>query len=264
MKKKEHKKKNIVIIIVIIIIILILPPVKKIQSNLIDSLIFPVKFMSYQTTKNIENSVSYMIYSKQIKSENTELQLQNQQLQLQNQQLQQQVSEFSQVKEAASIQQMYGSSAIVAKVSFVSESDIYSQFYIDAGTNQGVQVGMPVVEGKQLIGRIQEVDGDKSLVYPITREGFHVSVMDQDENNLGITSGKSDVLLTMMFTYTENQLKVGDTLVTSSISTVYPKGLLVGKVQNVKYSDGGELVQDLQINTGINPLKLDYVLVLKG
>ncbi len=159
---------------------------------------------------------------------------------------------------------MYGASAIVAKVSFLSEGDIYSQFYIDAGTNQGVAVGMPVVLGKQLIGRVQQTDQNRSLVYTITRDGFHVSVMDQSENNLGITNGTSSVLLTMMFSYAENQLHVGDTLVTSSISSVYPKGLIVGKVQNVKSSDGGELVQDLQINTGINPLKLDYVLVLKG
>lgn len=262
--ENNSQKRNSIIIVIIIIILLVLPPLQAIRMNLLESIFFPIKFVSYQITHATESAFYIVVQSQKISSDNKELTIQNQQLQLQNQLLQQTVDSQKSIAAVYESQKLYGISTVVAKVNFVAEGDIYSQFYINQGSNQGIAVGMPVVVGRQLIGRIAQVDGNSSLVYPITREGYHVSVMDSNENNLGITNGSNDVLISMMFTYAQSQLKVGDTLVTSSVSGTYPKGLLVGKVQSVKYSNGGELVDNLEINTGINPLKMTYVLVLKG
>lgn len=119
---------------------------------------------------------------------------------------------------------------------------------IDLGARDGMKVNMAVVTNKGLIGRIIRVTTLYSTVELIT------SLNDSNANSKGIivtASGKDDSFGTVL-NYDqkkhvlivtkirqEDPLEVGDTIVTSAYGTLYPQGLIVGKVLTRKISKEG-------------------------
>ena len=140
----------------------------------------------------------------------------------------------------------------VVKVSFQHVQDTYDGFVIKAGTADGMEVNMPVLSGRQLIGRITDVYENYSVVKMITGEDSYVSVLCNKEV-IGIVKGQREKDLTFRPTSSlEEEIKVGDELTTSGISDVYPKGLYVGKISEVISTDNNlEKKYVVKIDTNI-------------
>jgi rod shape-determining protein MreC len=141
---------------------------------------------------------------------------------------------------------------------------------IDLGANDGMKVNMAVVTNKGLIGRIIRVTNLYSTVELIT------SLNDSNANSKGIivtASGKDESFGTIL-NYDQKKhvllvtkirqddpLEVGDTIVTSAYGTLYPQGLIVGKVLTRKISKEG-LTYVAQVKPSADFDRLREVLVI--
>ena len=153
-----------------------------------------------------------------------------------------------------------------ARVISGSTGNWFSSFIIDKGSNDGMKVGMNVLTGGGLVGRITEVGSNWSRVLSIIDDTSNVSCMVLTTNDHLIVSGN---LATMENGYiTFNQLsenakdvEVGDKIVTSNISDVYLPGIQVGNISYMEV-DSNHLSVSGYITPSVNFEHISEVLVI--
>jgi rod shape-determining protein MreC len=109
---------------------------------------------------------------------------------------------------------------------------------------------MPVLYNESLIGKVEKVFKNYSVVQMITFQDSVVSA-NAGENTVGIIKGnRSDELIFEPVSFHEAQLKIGDKVYTSGISDIYPKDLYIGEICEVrkKYENNVEYLVKLPFN----------------
>ncbi len=128
---------------------------------------------------------------------------------------------------------------IISKTS----SDPYCTFTIDKGTEDGISLYDPVVTGSGLVGMISEVANSYSVVTTILSPDISVGAMSVKSTDMGIIQGTAtesiNQLTKMMYVDKENTISVGDTIVCSGNSGIFPEGYLIGTVKEVGIEETG-------------------------
>ncbi len=105
------------------------------------------------------------------------------------------------------------------------------KFVIDKGLLDGVLKDQVVVTDNYLIGKIESVSYKESVVKLVTSDNNYISVsinnsnklLNRENNNLvirGINKG--------------DDIKIGDLVLTSGLSNIYPKELLIGEISSIE------------------------------
>lgn len=122
---------------------------------------------------------------------------------------------------------------VPARVIARSPDNWSSSVIIDKGRYSGIRRGMAVVNTRGLIGRVTETSVSLSKVLLINDPSQGVSSIVQSSRQEGLVNGSLGSNLIMRYLPDEAQISPGDTIITSELSQVYPKGLLIGTVVNV-------------------------------
>jgi len=107
---------------------------------------------------------------------------------------------------------------------------------INRGTYHGVQEDMPVFSMNGLVGKITKAAMTHSRVQLLVDPNLKLSVMERRTRVVGFLESMDGHMLTAMVP-THAGIQVGDTLVTSGLGGIFPKGIPVGTVKNVRKSD---------------------------
>jgi rod shape-determining protein MreC len=132
---------------------------------------------------------------------------------------------------------------------------------IDKGTSAGLAVGMPVTDSNGAIGQIVKCGPTSSTVRLITDENSAVSAMIQSSRAQGVLRGSVDGTLHLTLVRTDQMVEVGDTVVTSGLGGVFPKGLPVGKVLSVERTSGS-LYYEIEVEPLSSTEGFEEVLVI--
>lgn len=138
-------------------------------------------------------------------------------------------------------------SLINATVISRAPSSWLSQLVINAGQNAGIQKNMSVLSGNGLIGRVSEVDKTTSKVELLSDDSnsanrFAIQISnDKGETLYGIISGydRNSARLIIGQITSNTKLHKGDKVVTSGLGGITPKGLYIGKVDDIKNDSSG-------------------------
>lgn len=145
-----------------------------------------------------------------------------------------------------------------------------SQLTIDVGLQDGIQPNMAVIAGDgSLVGRVAEAAAHSAKVVLITdtQVGDGVSALVQNGTAsppFGVVVGSSSgrYQLELSFLSPIAQVSQGDTVVTSGLSNIYPKGIVIGKVVSVTQGVQG-LTRTATIAPAANFDYLEDVFVVK-
>lgn len=132
---------------------------------------------------------------------------------------------------------------------------------IDRGSSSGIREGMAVVAADGVVGQIVKVAPTTARVLLMTDHASGIAVTIQRSRARGVVKGKGEGLCSMEFTTREEDVKVGDAVVSSGIGGVFPKGLPVGEVTMVKRGEYG-IFQTVTIRPTVNFAHLEEVLVV--
>lgn len=143
---------------------------------------------------------------------------------------------------------------------------------IDAGSDDGLRVGMPVVGSAQgagaLAGSVVSVGSDTATVRMVVDTRSSVVALDQQSRALGLIQGQLGGQLVMVQVDVTEELAVGDTVVTAGLAleegavrSPYPRGLLIGHVQAVE-PDVNALTQTGFVRPALDFPRLDRLLVV--
>ena len=133
---------------------------------------------------------------------------------------------------------------------------------INVGAQQGVEAGMPVVSGgAALVGRIAEVGPRTAKVQLLTDAGSAVASLLQASRVTGLVVGQPDGTLRMEYIPQEENISVGEIVLTSGLGGFLPKELVIGQVTEVQQMDY-ELHQAAIVRPAVDFSRLELVLVV--
>lgn len=147
----------------------------------------------------------------------------------------------------------------------------HSYFKIGCGSREGVEKYMPVIvsqKGKYgLVGLVMMTGYSASEVMPLFSNGCSVAARLMESRYDGLVSGlgyTSDSLLMKYVSRTANdEIKIGDLVVTSGMQSIYPYGIPIGYVDQI-VSGKSETTITLYLKPVIEFSQLEYVQVLKA
>ena len=197
--------------------------------------------------------------SKQLKEKVAELTIENNQLQQNSAELERLQELFKMHQDTADYPKV-GANVIASE-----NSNWFSRFTIDKGSNDGIEVDMNVLSGAGLVGIVTEVGPNYSIVSSII-DDKNVSAMMLETFDKCIVSGDlkligEGVVKFEQLANNENEVKVGTQVVTSNISDKYLQGLLIGYVSEVTV-DANNLTRSGYIIPATDFHELNEVLVI--
>ncbi len=124
---------------------------------------------------------------------------------------------------------------IIAKDS----TSLSSSIIIGAGKNEGIKEQTVVVTASGVVGRVVESSSNISRVLLITDPNSRISAIDSRSRCEGMLYGIQEGLCRMVYLPLDADIEKGDIIVTSSFSSYFPKGLMLGKVMEVTKAPQG-------------------------
>ena len=153
------------------------------------------------------------------------------------------------------------SQVIVAEVIGQDPSPWFKTIIIDKGKSDGVEKGLPVVVPEGIAGQVIDVSCNYSKVLLIIDRNSAVDALVQRTRDRGLIKGQSDGRCLSKYVLRKHDIKVGDTVVSSGLDGVFPKGLRVGYVSKIVKPDSG-IFQEVTVTPYIDFEKLEEVLVV--
>jgi len=153
-----------------------------------------------------------------------------------------------------------------ARVVSGNPSNFSHSLDISKGSDEGIKVGMPVVNGAGLVGKVVQVTSGRSTVQLITDPDFAVGIKLLPSQVPGTARGQGRgedlVVDTNLEADAEDVPKPGASLTTSGIDrAAFPPSIPIGKLKEVRESGGG-LTLDLIVRPMADTQRLAYVTVL--
>ena len=126
------------------------------------------------------------------------------------------------------------SDALVTGRQSVNHTEIYT---INKGSHHKIEPGMPVINEFGLIGCVTEVGLTWSKVSSIIEPKVSIGVIIERTGDMGISTGtfssSEKGMCVLSYLPEKADIQVGDRIITSSDSSKYPKGLLLGTVDSI-------------------------------
>lgn len=160
-----------------------------------------------------------------------------------------------------SLKQQAPYKAIASRVIGRSADNWSSTVIIDKGENSGISRGLAVSGHLGLAGRVIEVTRNTSKVLLINDPGMAVSAVVQRSRQEGLVSGSLGNYLVMKYLPKDADIAPSDLILTSGLTGIYPKGLLIGTVISVGEEFSG-LSRYAIIKPVVNPGSIEEVLVI--
>lgn len=149
---------------------------------------------------------------------------------------------------------------VAAKVIARDPSPWFSTMMIDKGTRDGLFRGLPVVAAEGVVGQVVAVSGGYSRVLLITDRNSSVDALVQNTRARGIVQGNNTETCAFNYSLRKELVALGDVIITSGLDQVFPKGMSIGKVVEVK-KENSDLFQRVQVKTSVDFNTLEEVLV---
>lgn len=110
---------------------------------------------------------------------------------------------------------------------------------VDRGGDEGVRVGMAVVGYRGLVGRVSNVYSACSDVLLLSNRSVSVSCQNKRSRTVGMLEWERENLFRLDYIGKEEDVRMGDTLLTSGLGRLFPKGFPVATVFQVTDERGG-------------------------
>ena len=243
-----------------------------------DRLIGPFKFLANGTVIPIQAGVNHVgvwlsdittnfATIQELKDKNTQLQTRIDELTMENQMLSEDRIQFERLQALYQLDQSYADyDTIAASIINKEPGNWFANFTINRGSMHGIQPDMNVIAGNGLVGIVTKVGPTWANVRSIIDDSSNVSAMMMNTSDTCIVRGDLTLMNDGRIRFellenNENQVLVGDAIVTSHISTAFLQGILIGYVSEINV-DANNLTRSGLLTPVVNFRNLQEVLVI--
>lgn len=204
-------------------------------------------------------------------AENATLTQQMEQLTAENTALLQEQYELERLRKFYNLEGTYTDSPMVAaRIISKTTGNWYTVFNIDKGSNDGLAKDMNVIaisnSGYGLVGIITDVGPDWAKVRAVIDDSTNISAMILNTSDRCVVSGNLLLMDQNKIEFSglldsDNNVAVGDKIVTSNISDKYLSGILIGYITEISL-DANNLTKSGTLTPAVDFEHLQEVLVL--
>ena len=266
---KNHKTGiwGIVITVILLILIVVFSNGESNVSffeNAASKLVMPIQNGLTYLKNKISGNDTFFTDINKLEEENEELKNRNSELEQSLRELENIKTENETLKEYLNLTEKYGEYKTMP--AYVINKDIsnYSKtIIINVGKNDGIEENMTVIADQGLVGHVVSVTDTTAKVQTIIDTASSVSsIMSSTEESI-VCKGTLDSTteLRAMYIPTDYNIIQGDSIETSGLGGIYPKGIHIGTVRQVEATKN---VTDRYaiIDTAVDFDKLSTVLVI--
>ena len=267
---ESYKKQILTIIAVLLVISSIFTAGKTNNANFLEStlgfVVTPLQKVATNVSSFFYEKISDLKEKRNLEKENEELKSKVEQLEVENKRLSLLDDENKKLSALLEISQKYSEydttgAEIIAK----DPGNWYNIFVMDKGTKSGINSNMVITSAGGLVGKVTESGYTYSKGMSILDSRSSVSAMSVRTRDLGIIKGDyalmNDGLCKMEYIDSDAEIMEGDEIVTSHLSDIFPVGISIGVVKEIK-TDSNGLTKYAIIEPHVDFKHLDTVLII--
>lgn len=237
-------------------------------ENGIGSIVSMVQSAASTTVDNVSEAVKDFANYGEFKAEMDALQRENDALTIRLQDAEQALIDNERLQTLLDAKNQYDSlDPIYARVISRTPGAWFDTFSVNRGTMNGVSVGMAVITADGLVGRVYEVGLNYAKVLSIIDSRSAVAMLVERTRDNGImrgvvTSASEIAECYVYYLPNVNSVIPGDTVITSGMDTLYPKGIPIGVITEVS-RDVDSANQYVVVNPYVDFAHIEDVLILR-
>jgi rod shape-determining protein MreC len=211
-------------------------------------------------TGSVRNTWKGYVNLRGVRAENERLKQQLAEIQVQFQQQRAAAERTAQLERLLGFQRDIGIQTVPTIVIGASATPDSRTVTIDKGTSSGVRGNMAVIAPTGVVGRVVTPTGHASKVQLLVDRNAGAGALIERSRAQGVILGAGEELLRMNFVSATADVKLGDTIVTSGIDGIYPKGFVIGKIETLEKGSG--LYNVIRVRPAVDFNRLEEVLVV--
>jgi len=202
-------------------------------------------------------------YLRGVRQQNRELEQQLQQLQLEQVRLRQDAEQAHRLQALLGFKEQFIDKTLAAQVIASSGSEQSRTVYLDKGSEDGVAQDMAVISADGIVGKVIQVFRHTSEVLLINDQASGVGTILEQSRLQGVLKGRPNGEVVLDKIMSDEEVKLGDRVLTSGGDEIFPKGLPVGKVEKV--TRGAEFLQvTVKPASALNHLEEVLIIIKKA
>ena len=258
------------VVIVLTIVVLKLPARTATQFKLaIGSLFLPLFGLAGSSQQVAEKAGNAVVPRGDLLKQNEQFRRENAELKVQLQRLAELERENAHLRAQVGFKQASRANLKLARIIARDPANWWRNIQIDLGKRDGVRVDLPVRTAEGLVGRVSEVSETRARVVLLGDPGCPVSASVRDAQNQpvdqGVIKGAASVLdesmVELNFLGKPGVVKPGQLVVTSDEGGLYPRGIRIGEIVDVRPADFG-LTHVARVKLAVKMNLLDDVWVM--
>jgi len=192
--------------------------------------------------------------------ENERLRGENDTLKLQINQLQSRAAEADRLARLLNFRQAHQNVPMLGARVIGTSADTASQtVYLDRGERDGIRRNMGVITPDGVVGKVIESYSNTSQVLLLSDKDSGVGAMISESRIQSPVGGVGEPLLSMKYIPNDDEVNLGQHVVTSGMDRIFPRDLPVGTVSQIK---SGNPFKQIRIQPSANLERLEEVIVL--
>src|SRR5499425_3172193 len=202
-------------------------------------------------------------YLRGVRQENRELEQQLQQLELEQVRLRQDAEQARRLQALLGFKEQFIDKTTAAQVIGSSGSEQSRIVYLDKGTADGITPDMAVISAQGIVGKVIQVFRHTSQVLLINDQASGVGTILDQSRLQGVLKGRPNGEVVLDKIMSDEDVKLGDRVLTSGGDEIFPKGLPVGSV--AKVTRGAEFLQvTVKPASALNHLEEVLIIIKKA
>ncbi|MBE7011444.1 MAG: rod shape-determining protein MreC [Ruminococcaceae bacterium] len=240
-----------------------------IMANIAMVTITPIQNACSWIGQKVGGFFGYFDDMDEIKSENEKIKTENRKLEIDKQRIEKVTKENEELRSMLLLKEAYPELELTAaEIVSRSASNWYEGFVIDKGSTDGLKIGQGVVTADNvLVGRISDIGSTWARVTAITDAEHNAGAVIVRSGDMGVIEGDAalgkDGKCKLSFISKNNDIVVGDYLETSGLGGVYPKGIEIGKVVEIKSEIEG-ISQYAVVEISVDIERISKVMVVRN
>jgi rod shape-determining protein MreC len=149
-----------------------------------------------------------------------------------------------------------------AQVLSFDPNNVRDTILLDEGSNDGIKQGQVVLSEGFLVGKVTSVYPTTCKISIISDPLSAIPATISSSSTTGILKGRIGSGLILEQVPQSEKVSAGDVVVTSGLGGDYPKGLIIGKVDEIQ-KISGSIFQSITVRPMINLNELERVMIIK-
>lgn len=150
---------------------------------------------------------------------------------------------------------------IMAQVVGWDSANEFKVIRLNKGSKHGIKNMAPVITDQGLVGYVYRVTDNYADVLTILDQNNRVDIVVERTRTHGIVEGVFNFKCALKYVMRNEEVEVGDKLITAGVGGIYPKGIKVGMITDIARENFG-MTLSIEVIPSVDFDKLEEVLVL--